>query len=894
MGRQQRFRRCRRRAGSIAHDAPVPGGSERPFRQWSRTRRLRERLHRSFQARACSVGQGLRRVRVEELGTASSADECPGNAGARGASSPASSAAGTASAVHLSRNAGGVREDHGLPRARYTRHRGGRGRDDRWHLPRRGHHAGTHRTHLSAALAAAVTFSGEPMKRSFTLGVILLLGACASNPHFEEANRLIAAGNREAALVQLEAAAKQNPNDPQILAALLRQRTIVVGEKIARGDAAMRAERFDDAEREYRAAVAADPDNQRAVIRLSDVRKAKESKKLMEQARAAFRKNDLAQAESRLQKVIAQSPSYPGARDLLRRVYEAQELAVPEPRLNPSLRKPVTLEFRDAKLRSVFDMLARTSGINFVFDRDVRQDSQITVFMRDTSLEDALKLILSTNQLDYKVLNQNSVLVYPNTPAKQKDYRELVVRSYYLSNADVKQAAAMVKSIAKTQDIFIDEKLNLMVVKDTPAAIRITDQLVRSLDLAQPEVMLEVEVLEISRTRLQSLGVQYPGSISLGTSNSTTTSSTTTTAGRALIDAPMFFTISDPAIVFNLQATVGKTNLLSNPRIRVKNREKANIMIGDKVPVFTSTAAANVGVSTSVSYLDVGLKLEVEPTIYRNDDVQIKLGLEVSNILEQVSSGGTNPSIAYRVGTRNANTVLQLHDGETQILGGLISDEDRKNSSRIPGLGDLPLLSRIFGSTTDNTAKTEIVLLITPRIVRNIVRPEGTPDELPFGTDASPGAGLRQIGDTKPGSLGVQSSTGTAPNALAELAPSGPAGVPPDAAAELSVAAPAQARLGTEFSLRVQAPAGLGLRDGFVEISYDPALVAPVGVSPPVPGRVQVPASALEGGVDVRFKALATAPASAQFAVANIELVDGSGFSVGMVAPPPTTVSLVQ
>jgi general secretion pathway protein D len=180
--------------------------------------------------------------------------------------------------------------------------------------------------------------------------------------------------------------------------------------------------------------------------------------------------------------------------------------------------------------------------------------------------------------------------------------------------------------------------------------------------------------------------------------------------------------------------------VLANPRIRVKNKEKARIHIGDRVPVITTTAAATGGfVSESVSYLDVGLKLEVEPLIYLDDEVGIKVGLEVSNIAREIRTVGSN-TLTYQIGTRNANTVLRLRDGETQILAGLISDEDRRSADRVPGLGDIPVLGRLFSHTRDNAIKTEIVLLITPRLVRTLARPDVRQAEFAAGTESSTGS----------------------------------------------------------------------------------------------------------------------------------------------------------
>src|SRR5438105_895808 len=180
-----------------------------------------------------------------------------------------------------------------------------------------------------------------------------------------------------------------------------------------------------------------------------------------------------------------------------------------------------------------------------------------------------------------------------------------------------------------------------------------------------------------------------------------------------------------------------RSNVLANPKIRAKNREKARIHIGDKVPVITTTAGATGFVSESVNYLDVGLKLEVEPQVYLEDDVGIKVALEVSNIGSQIkTSSGT---IAYQVGTRNTSTTLRLRDGETQVLAGLINNEDRRNSSQVPGLANMPVAGRLFQNKEDTANKTEIVLLITPHVVRNVERTESRLEEFNSGTEAEVG-----------------------------------------------------------------------------------------------------------------------------------------------------------
>jgi general secretion pathway protein D len=723
------------------------------------------------------------------------------------------------------------------------------------------------------------------MRTLIALLSLLLATACAYDRSYEEANRMLSEGKPLEGLAKLEQAVKDNPRNSTYRAALIRERERVASAFVMQGDASLKSGNLDLAAAQYREAKRIDPDGFRANTGLQEVERARRHAERLKEAEGLLEKKDTAGAESIVRAVLNENPYHTRARELLRKVVETTLAAEPPPSLKTPYKKPITLEFRDAQIRTVFEMLSKTSGINFVFDRDVKPDAKITIFVRNTTLDDVLKLILTTNQLDRKVLNDNSVLVYPNTPAKQKDYRDLVVRSYYLGNADVKQASAMVKAMVKTQDVFVDEKLNLLVVKDTPEVVRLTDQLVRTLDLAEPEVMLEVEIMEVARTRLQEIGVRYPGSVSLQAKDAGGALSAATTVP---IDSPMVYTVANPALVFNLRASVGTTNLLANPRIRVKNKEKARIHIGDKVPVFTSTATANVGVSTSVSYLDVGLKLDVESQVYLQDEVGIKIGLEVSNIIETITvATGTGSTVAYRLGTRNANTVLQLKDGETQILAGLISDEDRRSAQRIPGLGDIPMLSRLFGSSLDNRTKTEVVLMITPRIVRNILRPEGVQAELPVGTDNYPGLPPLRIGKTAPGALAL-----AAPRAAGGPAQETARDVPAAATAPLVLGVAAPDRAQGEFAVEVAIPPVVPTRSARVDLQFDPKQLQSVDPIGTVPGKASVTFTGEASTRSVRFKVLPGATGTASIAVTDIEVVDRDGFAIDVTAPPPASIKL--
>ncbi|MDP3086698.1 MAG: secretin and TonB N-terminal domain-containing protein [Methylotenera sp.] len=424
--------------------------------------------------------------------------------------------------------------------------------------------------------------------------------------------------------------------------------------------------------------------------------------------------------------VLIENPQHAKAIDLQQQINTKLAPVRAKPaELKTLLNKPVTLELRDVNIKVAFEALSRATGINFILDKDIKPETKATIFIKKARIEDAIDMVLSSNGLQKKVLSENTVLVFPGTPAKLKDYQDLMIRSFYFSNASAKQVSILIKTMLKTKDIFVDERLNMMVMRDTPEVIRIAEKLVAANDLEDPEVMLDIEVLEVSRSRLQELGIVYPNQLAV------LSAANLTLEALKSVKSPNIGVSPNPGV--NFKKTIGDVNLLSNPRIRVRNNEKAKIMVGDKVPIITTTSTANVGISENISYVDVGLKLDVEPRITLNDFVNIKVGLEVSSLGEKTTT--RNGATAYTIGTRNANTVLRLKNGETQILAGLILDDERKNASRLPGLGDIPLLGRLFSNQEDRRSKTEIVLAITPRIIGNISLPNAEVSEYWSGTE---------------------------------------------------------------------------------------------------------------------------------------------------------------
>lgn len=622
---------------------------------------------------------------------------------------------------------------------------------------------------------------------------LALLAGCAAQQTHREAMGLLGQGRYEEAVNKLAEATRQDPSDLQIRKDFFLAREQASNRLVALGNAERAAERFDRAEEAYRQALRVDPGNGRAKTALEAVSMDRRHAAAVAQAQALFKKGDVEGAAARLKEVFLENANNSGALQLQRQIHErnARDVAA-EPALRANFKKPVTLQFRDANLRMVLESISKTSGINILLDKDVRADLKATIFVRNTSVEDTVDLILMQNQLEKKVLSDNTIFIYPNVPAKTKDYQDLKVRSFHLVNADVKQMQAMIKTILKTRDLFIHEKTNSLVMRDTPEAIRLAEKIIADQDIAEPEVMLELEVLEITHSRLSDLGIQYPDSMTF-TPNVTAPATLASLGQRTrenLIVSPI------PSVTLNAKLSDSDINVLASPRIRARNKEKAKVHIGDRLPVFTNSVtplATGASVTTgTVQYLDVGLKLEVEPDIHADGEVGIKLALEVSSAGAAVTNT-VSGTTAFPISTRTASTVLRLKDGETQVLAGLIRDNEARSRIMVPGLGEIPAIGRLFSTHHTDGLKTEIVLSVTPRLVGRTRLQEAQSVEFWSGTESGlRGAPLtlRQTGVVSVTSTsGAQLPARTTPlpgrTALPPAQPAAPA-APPAAPAEQS------------------------------------------------------------------------------------------------------------
>jgi len=562
------------------------------------------------------------------------------------------------------------------------------------------------------------------------------------NQAYESARQLINSGDVDAGVAKLKQLVSLYPDNPQYRSMLKMQQELQLSTLLKLADNQAQQGLFADAESNYKKVLMLDSNNQRAQEGSFKLGLAQNHDMMLANAQSYFDKDDVDSAQNLTRAILAEDSKHEGAR-LLFESMESKRIGkiTAIPQIKSAFKKPITLEFKNVSVRSIFEFIGKAANINFSYDQELRDNQRTSIFVRDTPIEDAIQVILTTNQLAKKVLNDNTLLIYP--VSRSQEYQELYVRSFYLNSIDAKRAMNLIKTVLKSKDVYIDEKLNTLVMRDTAESIQIAEKLIASQDLIEPEVMLEVEVMEINRRSLENIGVRYPSQVSVGVQGKTNSNGVTTnTPGRlSLAELKNFnsglgvFTISDPVLALNLLHQDTDTNLLANPQIRVKNREKAKIHVGDKIPVFTSVANSTGFVSQTVNYLEVGIKLDVEPTILLQDQVNIKVGLEVSNITDQVKTD--TGVLAYTIGSRNANTTLQLKNGETQILAGLFRDDGQNISNKVPGLSSLPFIGRLFTDKNNDKRKNEIVLLITPRILHNIAPANAVYTMFPSGVNHS-------------------------------------------------------------------------------------------------------------------------------------------------------------
>ena len=575
------------------------------------------------------------------------------------------------------------------------------------------------------------------------LAVIAALTACATGrTAFDKAQQLERSGKYDEAVLKYAEAVTGNPEMSEYRLSFLKVSEIAAKQHLKAGDELFAARRYDEAYLEYQAAMVMDPSQDRAKQQGELLLKHKNSKLLYSEA-AAFEKDNKPKEAVRIyQMSLNLNPANKESAEALERLLKTRKARTDGFELNLKSTKPITLKFKDAKIKDVFNIITQLAGINFVFDEGMK-DANVTVFLENATFQQALDIICGMHKLNRKVLNENTIIIYPKSPDKIKQYEELYVQTFFLNKLDAKKAVNLIRTMLQVKKIYVNEEMNTLVLRDTLDVIEVARRILDANDVPDAEVVLEVEVIELSKRNAESFGLalskyavglnlQSPSGQFLSDSFSTSASApvgtaavTTSTANTSQLlnlfrwgDYRGYVTV--PNATFNFGKTLGNAETLSNPKIRVKNREKAKFNVGTRVPITTTSSNGVGNFNVNVQYVDVGVKINAEPTIQLNNEVNIKLGLEVSSILSTQRVGTDQNTQVVTIGTRNMDTVLSLKDGETSVIGGLIQDTKGHNSNKVFILGDIPIIGPLFSSHDNTGDKTELILAITPRIVRGI------------------------------------------------------------------------------------------------------------------------------------------------------------------------------
>jgi general secretion pathway protein D len=564
--------------------------------------------------------------------------------------------------------------------------------------------------------------------------------SCAGSQAFQRGERYAQRGEWDLAVKEYREANKREPQDIQYRAALLRAQETAANEHYKKARTVLKERKLDQAITELQQAVYLNPTNAAIQSALKSVLDMKEAEDHYRTSLTFVELGRLADAISELNQAVDLDAENVKYRDALDKLQKKKTEIEPEDALTLVSDKPITLNFKNTNIKDVFEFLSKLSGINILFDEEVKAQP-VTIFVKDVSFQYALNLLLSTNKLFMKKISADTIIVIPKNKAKTDQYQDLMVKTFYINNAKAKEMINVIRSMLDVKKAYVNEALNSLTIRETPEKMKLIEKIIAANDLKEAEVILDVEILEISRSNAQTYGWNFqPGlTASASVQNLPGTATPTTGSGIALnqlthlSDKNIFVTL--PSVVVNLIKQDSDAQTLANPRVRVLNNKQAKFLIGDRIPIQTSQiqSTATAAVTSTFEYKDVGIKLNIEPTVHLNNTVSLKLGLEVSTLGNLLDFG--NGQKQYEFGNRSTDTFINLRDGETVIIGGLIKDEERKARIKIPLLGDIPILGRLFSSTDDSTVKTDILMSITPNIVRTMELPDKDTQTFWSGTE---------------------------------------------------------------------------------------------------------------------------------------------------------------
>lgn len=539
--------------------------------------------------------------------------------------------------------------------------------------------------------------------------LVLVLGplaGCASHRSYRQAEIAAQLEQWDEAVLQYMKALEEDPGNISYRASLMRAKIRASQQHFEKGKEFEKAGAVERALVEYQQAVQLDPTNQYAQAQLENVRRA-----YLENKNRGFESIDQLKAKAR-----ASRPQ--------------------PPVLNPRSKQPISLEFpQNVSIFSIYRALGSAFGINILFDPNLK-DTEISLELKDVTAQQALETLMRAGGHFYKVMDEHTLIVAQDNPQNRRIYEDLVIQTFFLSNAEVKDMMTILRSLVDSKKIATNEQLNAIILRDTADRVKIAERLIETNDKSKAEVVVDVELLQINSNRLRDLGVTLSSyavgqALDLGTSTGTgsgTGGATTAPAGIRLSDLEFInqsnWLLTLPSFLYEFVKSNTEAQLLAKPQLRITEGEKANLVIGDRVPIplttfNTQNAGATGGIVpiTSFQYQDVGIRIDIEPRVHHNREVTLKLKVEVSNLAGSIGgSGGQSQPI---IGTRTIESVIRLRDGETNFLAGLIRNDEQNTDTGIPGLSDIPILGRLFSNKRTEAQRTDVILTLTPHIIRN-------------------------------------------------------------------------------------------------------------------------------------------------------------------------------
>ncbi|HEX5056633.1 MAG TPA: secretin N-terminal domain-containing protein [Gammaproteobacteria bacterium] len=550
---------------------------------------------------------------------------------------------------------------------------------------------------------------------------VLTLCACASTQ--SRIDGYVAQEEWMQAVVAARKAYSEHPADPGAKSRMQQIELKAADYYYQKGLRMLQQGNIDGAIEQYQQGLTAMPEHSKLTSAMTTALARKEADTYYAEGRRDLQAGQVSDAIKSYQKALDIYPEHETAAKELETLLASREQGLSD-KLALKSSRPISLNFRRTDIRTAFEFLAESFGINIIFDDSVKS-VPVTLFAKDVTFQQAINLMMTTTKTFYQQIGRNTILIAPDTKEKRGQYEDQIIRVFHLKNIRSKEMAEVIKALVTPKKMVPNEELNTLLIRDTGEILSLVERIIEINDRKPAEVILDVEILEVNRNKAEQIGLDFGSSI---------TAQFDKTTGK--VDIHQAFetgsiTVSPVTFRYFKQDVDAKT--LANPKIRVISEKEAKIHIGDRVPLRQSTIQDATGQTrTTFQYTDIGIKLDVQPVVHYDNSATVNLKLEVSSLGQNL---GTQNEPAYSIGTRNAETYMLLRDGETAILGGLIRDEERKNRVKLPGLGDIPVIGALFTSFDDSKNRTDVLLTITPRVVRPWDLPQKSRQSFYSGTD---------------------------------------------------------------------------------------------------------------------------------------------------------------